>query len=220
MAAIYAPQASGLPILLWEPLWLWGSHLSPRNSNSISALLGADTLSVPACHPKYKYTIGYFQIINVHSAGVFIPVCLGLCLLSFPFLHQISLWCGLNRCQSHCHLLCLNDSGSIFDANSINWCDRQHSIWYKSSNRTHPKHLLPIWIVHVIIDDLLTMLRCHLPCRWGNVIQRFPKCLNDFTIHNSHTGYECWSISGKAFMLVAMHMKQPYGSGNVGETCR
>ena len=91
---------------------------------------------------------------------------------------------------------------------------------YKLPNHTHPKHLLPIWIIHVIINDLPTMFRCHLPCRWGNVIQRFPKCLDDFTIHNSHTRYECWGISGKAFVLVSMHVKQPYRSGNVGETCQ
>ena len=109
----------------------------PRNSNSMSALLGANALSVPACHLKYKCTIGYFQIINVHSAGVFVPVCLGLCLLLFLFLHQIVLWCHLNRCQSGCCLLCLNDSGRIFIANLIDCWDCQHGILLQTT-QPHP----------------------------------------------------------------------------------
>ena len=78
----------------------------------------------------------------------------------------------------------------------------------------------PVGMVHMIIHDFLVVLRRCLSSRRHNWVQRFPKCFNNFPIHNPCTRYESRSILYKALVFVAMYVEQADGLGNMGETGR
>ena len=81
---------------------------------------------------------------------------------------------------------------------------------YKSLIRhTNPNHLLPIGMVHMCIQHLLSMHQRHTTNAPGDVVQWCPQCLNYLSIHLPCTTDVAWWISGKAWVLVAMNVKQP-----------
>lgn len=75
---------------------------------------------------------------------------------------------------------------------------------------THPDQLLPIGIVHVHVEGLLTCTLGLVSSGRRYLIESYPKGLDDFAFKQPGAGYEAGRKPGKALILVAMNMKEAY----------
>ena len=74
---------------------------------------------------------------------------------------------------------------------------------------TNSNHLLPIGVIHVCIQNLLTMCQGHPSDAPGDVVEGCPQHLNNLTIHLLGSGNVTGRKAGQAGVLMAMDVKEP-----------
>ena len=68
-------------------------------------------------------------------------------------------------------------------------------------------NLLPIAVIHVIIENLRSVGQRGCSHTWGNAVQSAPECLQNFSVHHPCPFNEAGCKSEETRILVAMDMK-------------
>ena len=94
----------------------------------------------------------------------------------------------------------------LFNAPAVSKVSPQDKSPKGMAGHTHPYHLLKVRVVHLIIQQLLSVGEGHPSCGRRYDVEDGPEGLYDLAIDTACTRDEAWGISGMAFGLMAMNV--------------